>query len=289
MSDTTKNAIEVKNLCKKYKDFQLNNVSFNVEGGTIMGFVGQNGAGKTTTIKSILNIVNRDAGEIKVFGLDNIKNEVEIKENVGVMFDDICFHQQLNMCNINSIMKLIFKRWNEKQFFEYADRFELPKKKSFKAYSRGMKMKASLAVALSHDAKLLILDEPTSGLDPMVRSDILDIMQDFIVSEEHTILFSSHITSDLERIADNITFIHKGGVILSENKLDLLERHAILKCGEKEYAELDKSGVIAMRKSSFGCEVMVNDAELYRRSYPQLVADRPTIEDIMVYYSREGK
>lgn len=282
------NAIEVTNLTKRYGEFCLDNISFNVESGTIMGFVGQNGAGKTTTIKSILNIIKTNGGSIKVFGLNNISDEIAIKENIGVVFDDICFNKTLNMRYINSIMKGIYKEWSQDKFYEYCRKFELPLGKKFKAYSRGMKMKASMAVALSHNAKLLILDEPTSGLDPIVRNEILDMLQDFVVSEEHTILFSSHITSDLGRIADAITFIHKGKVVFSENKIDLLERHAILKCSAEDFAQLDKQKVISSRKSSCGYEALISDREFYERNYPNLVIDNASIDDIMVFYAKEA-
>lgn len=282
------NTIEIKELSKKFNGFNLNRISFNVEKGTIMGFVGENGAGKTTTIKLILNMMKIDSGEISIFGLDGVKEDVKIKEEIGVVFDDICFPESFNMKNLNVVFKGVYRNWSEEKFWDFVQRFDLPKTKKIKSFSRGMKMKASIAVALSHNAKLLILDEPTSGLDPMIRNDILDILLDFMVDEEHTIIFSTHITSDLERIADTITFIHKGEVILSQDKLEMLENHGVLKCSKEQYNGLDKASVVEERKSSFGYEVLVNDKDFYTRNYPNLVIDKATIEDIMVFYARKG-
>lgn len=280
------NCIEIKGLTKKYEDFKLDNVDFTVKRGSVMGFVGENGAGKTTTIKAILNLIKKDSGSINIFGLDNIESEKEIKEQIGVVFDDINFHETLNIKEINMIMKNIYSAWDEKKFFKMTEEFDLPNKKSIKNFSRGMKMKLSIAVALSHNAKLLILDEATSGLDPIVRNEILDIFLEFMEDEEHTILVSSHILNDLERIADYITFIHKGKIVFSKEKYELIETHGMLKCGINDKQKIDKKYIVGERKSSFGYEILVKNREKCREIYNDMVIDKPTMEDIVLFYVR---
>ena len=218
------NILEIKDLSKKYDGFELKNINIKLPKGTIMGFIGENGAGKTTTIKLILNIIKKNEGEIKIFGLDNIKEEKRIKEDIGVVLDDSFLSEYLNPLDINKIMKNIYKNWDEELYFKYINEFKLPKDKISKEYSTGMKMKLKIAVALSHHPKLLILDEPTSGLDPIARNEILDIFQDFIQDEEHGIFVSSHITSDLEHIADYVTFINEGEIVFTKTRDELLEK-----------------------------------------------------------------
>jgi ABC-2 type transport system ATP-binding protein len=208
-------ALVIKNLTKEYKDFTLDHVSFSVPKGSIMGFVGENGAGKTTTIKAVMDLIHTDDGEISVLGSDSRNMATDIRAQIGVVFDGSNLHDNLNTGNINTIMKSIYPNWDEKIYLEYIKKFQLPEKKIIKEYSRGMKMKLSIVIALSHHSKLLILDEATSGLDPMVRDEILDIFLEFIQDEEHTILLSSHIISDIEKIADYVTFIHQGKIVFS--------------------------------------------------------------------------
>jgi len=198
------NILEIKNLTKRYKDFKLKNVSLELPKGMIMGFIGENGAGKTTTIKSILNIINDYTGEIKVFGLDNKKYDKVIKEDIGVVLDDMFFPEILNPMDINAIMKEVYVNWDSNIYFKYLNKFSLPKNNKIKTFSKGMRKKLEIVVSLSHHPKLLILDEPTSGLDPVARNEVIDIFQDFIQNEECSILLSSHITTDLEHIADYI-------------------------------------------------------------------------------------
>ncbi len=278
------NAIEIKNLSKSYSDYKLDDVSFNLPSGAIMGFIGQNGAGKSTTIKAILNLIKRENGEIKIFGKDNITHETEVKERMGVVFDDLYYSETFTLKNIDKVMRNIYKKWSSDEFFGYAKRFGLPEKKKIKEFSRGMKMKTSIAAALSHKADLLVLDEPTSGLDPIVRNEILDLLQDFVIDENHSILFSSHITGDLDRIADYLTFIHDGKVYFSKNKLDLLESHGVIKCSPEEFEKLDKSLIVASRKSTYGIEALTNDKEKILRENLKLVIDTPQIDDIMIFY-----
>ncbi len=279
-----KNAIEVNFISKKLKNFSLTNVSFNVESGTIMGFVGENGAGKTTTIKAILNMIKCDYGSINIFGKDHAKNEAKIKEDIGVVFDEMCFNESWNLISMNKIMKTVYKQWDEQTFKNHCKRLELPENKPFKAFSKGMKMKTSIACAMSHNAKLLIMDEPTSGIDPIMKTEVLDMFQEFVADEEHSILVSSHITNDLERIADAITFIHKGQILLCEDKLSMLERHKLLKCTPQALETIDSSTIIGYRKSEFGCEALVKDAPPCITS--EFVIDRPTLEQIMFFYAK---
>lgn len=282
-------AIEVENLNKDYKSFQLKNVSFQVPTGSIMGFVGENGAGKTTTIKEILNLISRNSGTIKILGLDNIKNEKEIKEQIGVVFDESYFHDGLKLKDISNMMKHIYKNWNERLFSQYTVKFKLPEEKIVKEYSRGMKMKLTIAVALSHGAKLLILDEATSGLDPIVRDEILDIFMEFIQEENHTVFISSHITSDLEKIADYITFIHQGEIYFSKNKEDLMDNYGVIRCGQEAFSNIDKKYIAGYRKNQFGYEVLINNKKELMYSRKALEIEKTTIEEIILFIVRGEK
>ncbi|MDE6666356.1 MAG: ABC transporter ATP-binding protein [Ruminococcus sp.] len=284
-----KNAIEINGLTKKYDGFTLDNVSFSVPKGSIMGFIGQNGAGKTTTIKAILNIISKDSGTIKMLGLDNIENELEIKEQIAVVFDELPIHDALNIKNINIIMRDIFKQWDESVFFEYTERFGLPVKKKIGQFSKGMKMKLQIAIALSHKAKLLVMDEATTGLDPVVRSEILDIFLEYLQDENNSILMSSHITSDLEKIADSVTFIDKGKILLTGYKDDILESHGLIKCNKDDYSHIDKSDFISARISDFGVSVMVDNIQAVKKKYPSLMTEKTSFEEIMLYYVNQEK
>lgn len=278
------NCIEIKGINKKYAQFELNNVSFTVPSGTVMGFIGENGAGKSTTIKAVLGLMKPDSGEITVLGEDSQNLSKELKEKIGVVFDGLTFPNTLNAIQLDKVMAGIYRNWSSETFFKYLTRFELPTKKKFRTFSRGMEMRLSIAAALSHDPQLLVLDEPTSGLDPVMRSDILDIFLEFMQDESHSILLSSHITSDLDRIADYITFIHKGKVIFTEERNEMRDKYRIIKCGEEQLSLIDKEDIIGMRKNRFNCEVLTTAAE----KYPDLTADIPTIDDIMVFYVKEG-
>ena len=276
-------AIEVNNLTKKYDGFTLDNVSFKVPKGSIMGFIGQNGAGKSTTINAILNIVKRDGGEIKLFGLDNLKNETEVKENLAAVFDELPFNEDLNAKILSKVMSDIYKNWDEKVFFNYLDIFSLPSIKAFKKFSKGMKMKLQIAVALSHHAKLLIMDEATTGLDPVVRNEILDIFMEYLQDENNTIFMSTHITSDLEKIADMVTFIDKGKIILSGYKDEILDNYGVIKCGKAEFESIDKTDYIGMRHTDYGVEMLVSDRHKIKEKYTNIVVDKTTLDEIMVF------
>ncbi|HEX3017870.1 MAG TPA: ABC transporter ATP-binding protein [Caproicibacter sp.] len=283
------NLLEINGVCKNYPSFSLKNVSFSLPAGSIMGFIGENGAGKTTTIKLILNEIRRDSGNIKIFGKDNIQDEVKIKEQIGVVFDESYFYGDLTAADIGKILKKIFKTWDQPLYEKYQRDFELPQNKKVKEYSKGMKMKLSIASALAHHPRLLILDEATSGLDPVMRSDILDVFLDFIQDESRGVLFSSHITSDLERIADYVTFIHKGQIVFSRSKDELIEGSGIVKCGASQFAGLDKSGFLRWRKGESECEALVADKTEARRRYPNLVVDNASIDEIMLLYVKGEK
>ncbi|MBE6890111.1 MAG: ABC transporter ATP-binding protein [Ruminococcaceae bacterium] len=278
------NCIEIKGINKKYAQFELKDVSFSVPCGTVMGFIGENGAGKSTTIKAILGLMKPDSGEINVLGEDSQNLSKKLKEKIGVVFDGLTFPNTLNAIQLDKVMTGIYRNWSSETFFKYLTRFELPTKKKFRTFSRGMEMRLSIAAALSHDPQLLVLDEPTSGLDPVMRSEILDIFLEFMQDESHSILLSSHITSDLDRIADYITFIHKGKVIFTEERNEMRDKYRIIKCGEEQLALIDKEDIIGMRKNRFNCEVLTTAAE----KYPDLAVDIPTIDDIMVFYVKEG-
>ncbi len=280
------NILSVKDLTKKYEGFTLNEVSFQLPKGCIMGLVGENGAGKTTIIKLILNLIKKNGGNIKVFELDNIENDPKLKNRIGVVLDESNFHDNLRPNDISTIMKNIYNNWNKELFLKYLDRFKLPKDKRVKDYSKGMKMKLSISVALSHDPQLLILDEPTSGLDPIVRSEILDIFLEFIQDEEKAILFSTHITSDLDKIADYITFIHNGSIIFSESKEELVDNYGIIKCGANDFNRVEKRDIIGFRKNQFGYEVLVTNKEKNKFKYKDLIMDNANLEDIMLFYIR---
>ena len=283
------NAIEIKDLTKRYDGFTLDKVSFNVPKGSIMGFIGQNGAGKTTTINALLNIVKKDEGEIRLLGLDSEKDEYEAKKQTAAVFDELPFDDRLNAVSIDKILREIYEEWSTDTFFGYLDRFALPRKKKFGKFSKGMKMKLQIAAALSHNAKLLIMDEATTGLDPVVRNEILDIFLEYLQNEEHTILMSSHITSDLDKIADCVTFIDKGKVLISGYKDDILDSHGILKCTKDDYKDIAAEDIVSARLSDFGAEVMVSDRASCSRKYSGAVIDPATLEDIMIYYVNRGK
>ncbi len=283
------NAIEISGLTKRYDGFTLDNVSFNVPKGSIMGFIGQNGSGKTTTIKAILNIIKSDGGNINIFGMDHIEHEYEVKENISAVFDELPFHDSLSAKQLEIIMGGIYKNWDNAKFKEYLERFCLPEKKPFGKFSKGMKMKLQIAAALSHNARLLIMDEATTGLDPVVRSEILDIFLEYLQDENNSILMSSHITSDLEKVADSVTFIDKGRLLISGYKDDILENHGVIKCTKSDYKNIDKEDYVSARLTDFGAEVMVSDKALCRRKYSGLVLDNTTLDEIMVYYVNAPK
>lgn len=276
------NAIEVKNLTKKYKGFALENLNLALPQGCIMGLIGENGAGKSTTIKSLLGIIHADSGSIEILGKEP---SADIKQDIGVVLDEVGLPQDFNIKEIQAVMKNTFANWQDDVFANYISNFKLPEKKAFKSFSKGMKMKLGIAIALSHDAKLLILDEPTSGLDPVVRDEIVDIFNDFTRDENHSILISSHIVSDLEKICDYIAFLHNGRLMLCEEKDRLLEQYGFINTTQEQINELDKSAIIGKKVNKWGIEALVD-----REKIPHTFDTKPiTIEDLFVFMVKEEK
>ena len=263
-------AIEIRHLTKDYGSFKLSDVSFCVPGGSIVGLIGENGAGKSTTIKCILNLIRRDAGEILLLGRDNIKDERLVKEDIGVVLDESTFHDTLKAPDVGKILRRVYKHWDSGLFQDYLRKFRLPTDKYIKEFSRGMKMKLSIAAALSSRPKLLILDEATGGLDPVVRDEILDE-------------FLSYITSDLEKVADYVVYLHRGQVAIQGAKDELLERYGRLVCSRADMAAVDGAFIVGQRTSQFGCEALIQNKEKFRRLYPGLTVDPVTLEEIMVF------
>ncbi len=278
------NVLELSNVTKDYGDFKLDNVSLSIPKGGICGFIGQNGAGKTTTIKLILDIIKRDSGDIKAFGMDVLTDGKAVKEKIGVVYDEMGFHEFLTPKQLNKVFKNIYKNWDEEEYLEYLKKFSLPLNKKCGKFSRGMRMKLQIAVAMSHKAELLIMDEPTAGLDPIVRNEILQIFQEYVMDENRTILLSSHITGDLERIADEVIFINKGRIILAGNKDEILEKHGIIKCSREDLEKIDTKYIISVRSSSFCEEVLVDNRTECIHKYPDFVIDMATLEDILIFY-----
>jgi len=276
-------ALVIDKLCKNYTGFQLQDVSFSVPEGSIMGFIGENGAGKSTTIKAMLHLIRRDGGQVQMMGLDSIRDELEIKKQIGVVFDEANFHPTLTPAAIDKIMGKIFSNWDGALYAQYLRRFELPGQKIVKEYSKGMKTKLAIAAALAHHPRLLILDEATSGLDPVVRDEVLDIFYEFVRDGRNAILMSSHITTDLDKVADYVTFIHQGRVVLTEKKERLLSGAGIARCRQEEWSALDRRYVARYRKEPGGAmELLLFDREAFRRQYPQMEVKDANIEEIML-------
>ncbi|MBD5395870.1 MAG: ABC transporter ATP-binding protein [Lachnospiraceae bacterium] len=278
------NILELDQVSKTFpkSGFMLDKVSFSVPYGSIMGFVGENGAGKTTTIGCILNTVAKDSGIIKLFGKEMSDSDTDMREKIGVVYDGDNFPSYLTAEQLSKIMQELYTNWNNALFQKYLEDFHLPARQKIKSYSRGMTMKLAIAAALSHDPKLLILDEATSGLDPVMRDDMLDVLLEFVQEEDHSILLSSHITSDLEKIADHITFIHEGKVIMTASKDDLVYNYAVLRCRESQFQTLDPSDILAYRKRDLQIDVLVANGKEAQRKYKGVVADHVSVDEIML-------
>lgn len=279
------NMLKIENVCKNYPSFSLNHINFQVPAGCIMGFIGENGAGKSTTIKLILDLIQKDSGMIEVLGQDSTKISRDMKEHIGVVLDEANFSQELNYKDINKIMKHLYKTWDSHKFMQMMKEGAIPPDRKFKDYSKGMKMKLSIAAAVCHDTWLLIMDEATSGLDPVSREEVLDFLLEFIQDERHAVFISSHILSDLEKVCDYITLIHKGSIIFSEVKDELIEKYGILKCGKDELADIDAEAIIGMRENAFGTEALV----LKNRIPEGFVVDLATLDEIMLFYVKGEK
>lgn len=278
------NILELKEVCKAFpkSSFTLDKVSFSVPYGAIMGFVGENGAGKTTTIGCILNTVSKDSGMIKLFGKEMQDSDTDTKEKIGVVYDGDNFPGYLSAEELSQIMQGVYANWDNSLFQKYLRDFNLSAKQKIKNYSRGMTMKLAIAAALAHHPQLLILDEATSGLDPIMRDEMLDVFLEFVQEESHSILLSSHITSDLEKVADYITFIHNGKLIMTVSKNDLVYNYAIMRCKESQFLTLDPGDIIVYRKRDFQIDVLVSDGKEAQRKYKGVVVDHVSVDEIML-------
>ena len=277
-------ALEIHELTKKYEDFTLDHISFQVPSGSIVGLIGENGAGKTSTINAVLGLIKKDSGEIEILGenADNLSSPV--KEEIGVVFDGSNFSEELTPVKLNKVLRDVYSSWDQALFSKLLEQMEVPLSKKIKTFSKGMKMKLSIAVALAHHPRLLILDEATSGLDPVMRDDILDMFLDFVQDEEHSILVSSHITSDLEKVADYIVFIHKGKIIFVKSKDELLENYGIIKCGREQFEALDQEDQITYRRLDYEWQVLTADRNRAQKKYPKALVIPATIDEIMLLY-----
>ena len=277
-------AIEIKDLVKQFDNFKLGPINLTIPKGTIVGYIGQNGAGKSTTIKLLLGLLNKDSGEIKI--LDEINpSSIGLKDKLGIVFDDLLVPEEMTLIDVEKFCSRVYSKWNKNSFYRFKEKFNLPEKKIIKNYSRGMKMKLSMAVALSHNAELLILDEATSGLDPIVREEILDLLLDFMQDENHTILISSHILSDLEKVADYIAFINNGKILFMETKDELKENYGICTLSNEEVTSIDEEAIVGRRVHSFGQELLVK-----KNLIPNgIIFQKPSIEDIMIYFVKGVK
>ena len=284
------NTLEISNLSKNYGDFRLDDVSFSLPTGYIMGLIGPNGSGKTTMIKIVMNLIMKDRGEVKIFGKDHRRHEVEVKKRIGFVYDNPIFYDHLSLKGLKNIIAPFYPIWDDKTFKDLTDRFELPLNKALRKFSKGMAMKASIAIALSHHADFIIMDEPTSGLDPVVRRELLEFMRELMQDENKSILFSSHITSDIEQVADYITYILDGKIVFSKTKDQVFEQHALVKGGNDLLNEETKKSFVAVRTSEFGFEGLSTDIEASRRLFgEQAIYDRASLEDIMFFNKNNSK
>ena len=281
------NAFMVSGLTKTHQDFVLDHVSFTVPSGSIVGLIGENGAGKSTTINAALGLIQKEDGVVSI--LDSEELDGDVKEQIGVVFDGSNYPEILSPRKLNRVMKNIYRTWDEQAYLRLLKQFSLPADKQIRQFSKGMKMKLAISVAFSHHSRLLLLDEATSGLDPVVRDDILDMLLDFVQDEEHSILISSHITSDLEKIADHIVFIHEGKVVFEKPKDELIQRYGILKCSAAQFDALDRSDIISYRKMDYEWQILVSDRERMQKKYPKALVVPATIDEIMLLYVKGEK
>ena len=277
-------AVEIKGLKKSFDNFTLGPIDLNIPRGTIVGYIGQNGAGKSTTIKLLLGLLRPDFGEINILGKRDAQN-VMLKDRIGVVFDDLYIPQEMNLMQVEKFCSMVYSKWDNEKFYELKNEFKLTNEKCIKNYSRGMKMKLGAAIALSHNAELLILDEATSGLDPIIRDEILDILLDFMQDENHTILISSHILSDLEKVSDYIAFINDGKLLFFEGKDELKEKYAICSISNEEAEKIDSSAIVGRRVHNFGQDLLVKRDEVHE----DFELQKPSIEDIMIYFVKGDK
>ncbi len=278
------NILELQQISKTFpkSNFTLDNVSFSLPYGAIGGFVGENGVGKTTTIGCILNTVRKDNGTVKLFGREMLDADTALREKIGVVYDGDNFPSFWTAKQLSRVMAGFYAQWDDALFWHYLKRFQLLPEQKLKNYSRGMTMKLAIAAALSHRPQLLILDEATSGLDPVMRDEMLDVFLEFVQDERHSVLLSSHITSDLEKVADYITFLHNGRLLMTVSKNDLAYRYAVMRCRENQFRTLDSGDVIAYRKRDYQIDVLVSDGEAARKKYHDVVVDHVSIDEMLL-------
>lgn len=277
--------LEVNELTKKLGDFRLNKASFSITEGCITGFIGVNGAGKTTTIKLLLGLIQKDAGEIKFFGENIQSNEQEFKNRIGIVLDDGYFYEDLTLREMKNVIAASYSNWDERLFQRNINRFRLPLNQKIGTLSKGMRMKYAIALAISHHADLLIMDEPTSGLDPQVRMELMDILLEY-VGEGKSVFLSSHITSDLDKVADMLILIHEGQIVFSEDKDLLLDKHGLVKGDKSELNDQSRSLFLSINETEYGFSGLTADKEAIRQQMKNVYMERPSIEDIMLSYIR---
>jgi len=278
----------LKNVNKKYEksNFAIKDISFSIPEGSIVGFIGENGAGKSTTMNCILNVIRRDSGTIEIFGREMTDEDIDIRENIGVVYDSNNFPEYLTAKQLADILGRIYSKWDDFCFEQFLRRFGLPESQKIKSYSRGMSMKLAIAVALSHDSKLLILDEATSGLDPIMRDEILDVLLEFVKQENHSILLSSHITSDLEKIADYIVFIHNGEIILNKTKDELIYEYGVIRCSENDFYNILPEDILSSMKKDYQIDVLIKNRKLIEKKYKNLIVDSVSLDEIMLLLAK---
>lgn len=282
--------LEVKDLCKSFPDFSLQSVNFQLERGTITGFIGPNGSGKTTTIKCILNLLHPESGNITALGLDSQKQERELKDQLGIVMDEGYYFENLTLREMKNLLRPVYSAWDDRAYQSYTRRFNLPENKKIKDPSRGMRMKYSIALSMSHHAKLFIMDEPTSGLDPVTRSEFTSILKEIIADGEHTVLFSTHITSDLDKIADMLILLYNGEILLKGEKDEIKDRHIIVKGANSKWNAATEPYFISCHKTPYGFEGLASDRKAVKRFYQDEVTyEVPNVEDLMLYYTGRGQ
>lgn len=282
------NVVELKNVTKQFKEFSVKNINLQVKQGFVTGFIGENGAGKSTTIKMMMNLLKPDAGEVKLFGLDYKSHEKAIKERIGFVCDSNIFFEGLNMKDIKRIVAPAYKQWDDTLFYSYVEQFKLPLNKAIKTFSKGMQMKASLAIALSHHAELIIMDEPTAGLDPIFRRELLDLLQELMIEDNRTIFFSTHITTDLDRIADYIAFMQNGELVFNQSIHNVAENYALVKGGVDLLDRDTEKDFVHIHRSSMGFEALTDNIKEVKNTFGDtVVIERASLEDIM-YYLKGG-
>lgn len=282
------NVVELKNVRKEFKDFTVNNINLQVKQGFVTGFIGANGAGKSTTIKIMMNLLKPDAGEVKIFGLDYKTHEKAIKERIGFVYDGNVFFEGMNIKDIKRIVAPAYKQWDDTLFYRYIEQFELPLNKSIKTFSKGMQMKVSLAIALSHHAELIIMDEPTAGLDPIFKRELLDLLQELMIDSNRTIFFSTHITTDLDRIADYIALMQRGELVFNKSIHDVAEQYALVKGGLNLLDRDTEKAFVHVHRATTGFEALTDNIKVVKNTFgDNVVIDRASLEDIM-YYLKGG-